>query len=119
MEITIGEFGGNAQTGYYQVVTYTPNDQTSMHRDMLIEKDAYDKEWNEDMILEYLKADNPMDPYWKPVWCSTRLRGRLTRTLLTLPSLSHRISMKNGDLLQRKSLQLLRHLHHRRSSRLL
>ena len=22
MEITIGEFGGNAQTGYYQVVTY-------------------------------------------------------------------------------------------------
>lgn len=64
MEITVGNFGGDAQSGYYQVVTYTPNDQTSMHRDMLIEKDAYDKEWNEDMILEYLKADNPMDPYW-------------------------------------------------------
>lgn len=64
MEITIGDFKGDAQNGYYQIVTYTPNDQTSMHRDMLILKDAYDKEWNEEKILEYLKTDNPYDPYW-------------------------------------------------------
>lgn len=64
MDITIGDFNGDAQTGYYQVVTYTPNDQTSMHRDMLIVKDAYEKEWGEEKILEYLKADNPEDPYW-------------------------------------------------------
>lgn len=64
VEISVGKFGGDAQTGYYQVVTYTPNDQTSMHRDMLIEKDVFDKEWNEDKIIECLKTDNPMDPYW-------------------------------------------------------
>lgn len=64
MTIEIGNFGGNANTGYYQVVTYIPNDQTSMHRDMLIEKEGYDKEWNEEKITEYLKEDNPYDPSW-------------------------------------------------------
>ena len=64
MTIEIGNFGGNANTGYYQVVTYIPNDQTAMHRDMLIEKEGYDKEWNEEKITEYLKEDNPYDPSW-------------------------------------------------------
>lgn len=64
IEITPGEFSGTAETGYYQIVTYTPNDQTSMHRDMLIDKNAYEKDWNEDKIMEYLKTDIPEDPYW-------------------------------------------------------
>lgn len=64
IEITPGEFSGSAETGYYQIVTYTPNDQTSLHRDMLIDKNAYEKEWNEDKIMEYLKTDIPEDPYW-------------------------------------------------------
>lgn len=64
VDISIGQFGGNAQTGYYQVVTYTPNDQASFHRDIIIDKNAYDKEWNDDKILDYLKTDMPMDPSW-------------------------------------------------------
>ncbi len=64
MTITIGEFGGDMVNGYYQTVTYTPNDQTALHRDMLIEKKAYDQEWGKDKLVEYLKADNEYDPYW-------------------------------------------------------
>lgn len=64
MEITIGDFGGDAQYGYYQVVTYTPNDQTSMHRDIIMDKAVYDKEWNDDKVIELLKTDYPMDPDW-------------------------------------------------------
>lgn len=64
MEITIGNFGGNATDGYWQIVTYTPNDQTSMHRDIIIEKEGYESEWTEERMIEFLKTDNPMDPYW-------------------------------------------------------
>lgn len=64
VEITVGDFGGDATNGYWQIVTYTPNDQTSMHRDMLIEKEAYEQEWGEEGIIEYLKTDNPFDSYW-------------------------------------------------------
>ncbi len=67
--ITVGEFGGEASTGYYQYVTYTPNDQCSLHRDMIITKEAYNTaEWGEAGILNYLKSEknpnNPFDPYW-------------------------------------------------------
>lgn len=64
MTIEIGAFQGDAINGYYQIVTYTPNEHTSMHRDIIIEKEGYDKEWTEDKITEYLKTDIPEDPYW-------------------------------------------------------
>lgn len=65
MTISVGEFGGSFETGYYQYVTYTPNDQVSLHRDMLISKATFEKpEWGEQGVLDYLKADNPYDPYW-------------------------------------------------------
>ena len=56
MTIEIGAFQGDAINGYYQIVTYTPNEHTSMHRDIIIEKEGYDKEWTEDKIIEYLKT---------------------------------------------------------------
>lgn len=62
--IEIGDFASNGMDGYYQIVTYTPNDQTSMHRDIIMEKEGYEKEWTDDMVIEYLQADNPQDPYW-------------------------------------------------------
>ena len=63
--ITKGDFGGDAVGGYWQKVTYTPNDQTAKHRDMIIEKKAYDTpEWGDEGILKYLKQDKPQDPYW-------------------------------------------------------
>lgn len=63
MTIEIGDFGGDATTGYYQVVTYTPNDQVSMHRDIIIEKNSENAE-NEEYIKELLMGDMPGDPEW-------------------------------------------------------
>ena len=65
MSIEIGEFGGDEETGYYQWVTYTPNEEVAMHRDIIIEKIAYEsEEWGEENLLNYLKADQPYNPYW-------------------------------------------------------
>ena len=65
MTIEIGEFGGNEDYGYYQWVTYIPNDQVALHRDIIILKSAYEsEEWGEENLLNYLKADQPYNPYW-------------------------------------------------------
>lgn len=64
MTISIGEFGGNATDGYWQWVTFTPNDNAGLHREMLIEKKAYEAEWGEEKIVEFLKTDDPMNPFW-------------------------------------------------------
>lgn len=65
VSISIGEFGGDAEYGYYQWITFTPNDQVALYRGMLIEKAAFESpDWGEANLIEYLKTDNPMDPYW-------------------------------------------------------
>lgn len=64
MTITLGEFGGSASTGYYQTVIYTPNDQVALHRDMAIEKEAYETSWGDEGVLEYLKTDDPFSATW-------------------------------------------------------
>ena len=65
MTIEIGEFGGDEENGYYQWVTYTPNDQVAVHHDIIITKAAYEtEEWGEENVLNYLKQDNSFDPYW-------------------------------------------------------
>ena len=65
MTIEIGEFGGNEDTGYYQWVTYTPNENVALHRDIIIVKEAYEsEEWGEENLLNYLKTDQPNNPWW-------------------------------------------------------
>ena len=73
MTITVGEFGHETdQDGvnhYWQRVIYTPNDQTSAHRDMMLKKSAIDDgTWTEEKFIEYMKneknPDNPDDQYW-------------------------------------------------------
>ena len=65
MTIEIGEFGGDEEYGYYQWVTYTPNENVSVHHDIIITAEAYDSdEWGEENVLNYLKEDHPYDPYW-------------------------------------------------------
>lgn len=69
VEISIGDFVNDPELGTYQIITFTPNDQTALHRDMIIEKATYEsEEWGEEGILNYLKSDtnpyNPYDPYW-------------------------------------------------------
>ena len=65
MNIEIGEFGGNEDYGYYQFVIYTPNEEVAVHHDIIILKSAYEsEEWGMENLLNYLKQDNPYDPYW-------------------------------------------------------
>ena len=65
MNIEIGEFGGNEDNGYYQFVIYTPNEEVAVHHDIIILKSAYEsEEWGMENLLNYLKQDNPYDPYW-------------------------------------------------------
>ena len=69
ISIEVGKFDSytddQGNVNYLQQVIYTPNDQTNLHRDMLIEKAAIGSADfpNEDAIIEYLKTDNPYDPY--------------------------------------------------------
>lgn len=63
--IEIGEFGGDSETGYYQWVTFTPNDQVNIFHDMLLEKSAYESaEWGEEKVIEYLTQDMPNTVGW-------------------------------------------------------
>lgn len=68
MTITIGNFGGDAEWGYYQYVTFTPNDQAGIHHDMIMTKEYYDENYTDETILDVLKSDtnpfNPFDSYW-------------------------------------------------------
>ena len=65
MTIEIGEFGGDEENGYYQWVTYIPNEEVAVHHDIIILKSAYESEdWGMENLLNYLKQDNPFDPYW-------------------------------------------------------
>ena len=62
--ITYKEVGGDAENGYYLPLTFTPNDQTSIHHDLLIEKDVYDKNYTDESFATLMKSDtNPFNPY--------------------------------------------------------
>lgn len=64
VEISIGDFG-TENGASYQWVTFTPNAETALFRGMLITKAAYESaDWGEAKLTEYLKTDNPNDPYW-------------------------------------------------------
>ena len=64
VNITLGDFVSSGGS-YGQYVVYTPNDETNLHRDMLITKEAYNTaKWGDEGVLAYLKQDNSMDPYW-------------------------------------------------------
>ena len=64
VEIEIKEFGGTSE-GYWQRVIYTPNDQSSLHRDIIMDKEVYDQaDKGEAYVLKLLKEDHPQDPYW-------------------------------------------------------
>lgn len=69
MTITVGEFADHGENGCAQTVTYTPNDQTNLHRDIIVDKAKFldkDGTWkgDESKVIEYLQTPNPMDPNW-------------------------------------------------------
>lgn len=71
MTITYQEVGGDAENGYYLPVTYTPNDQTSIHHDLLIEKNFFNQNYTDESLAALMKSDtnpfNPYDTYWNAI----------------------------------------------------
>ena len=72
MTIELGEYSGDAEFGYYQEISFIPNDQTAAHRDIVAMKSAFDNgTWTEETLVDYMKHDkNPdypdfiEDPDW-------------------------------------------------------
>ena len=72
MTIELGEYSGDAEYGYFQEISFIPNDQTAAHRDIVAKKSAFDNgTWTEESLLDYMKHDkNPdypdfiEDPDW-------------------------------------------------------
>lgn len=69
VDITIGDFGGDATNGYWQYVCYTPNSETSVYHSLLVQKSYVDDgTYSESWIETYLTGDDnslyPGDPYW-------------------------------------------------------
>lgn len=63
--IDIMDFGGSAETGHFQTVHYTPNDQASLHRDLIITEEAFNKaDMGDEGVIKMLKTDAPNDPFW-------------------------------------------------------
>lgn len=64
VNIEVKEFAKSGD-GYYQRVVYTPNSDCSLHRDIIIEKKAFDAaDMGEAGVIALLKKDYPEDPYW-------------------------------------------------------
>ena len=65
VDIKIGEFGGSKKGGYYQDVVYSPNDQASLHRDIIITEEAFNKpDMGNIGVIKMLQTDHPKDIYW-------------------------------------------------------
>lgn len=63
VSIEVKEFGGNLLNGFWQRVVYTPNDQSALHRDIIIEETAFNEK-GEEGVKDLLMTDFPEDPYW-------------------------------------------------------
>ena len=63
VDVTVGDYVNNGGS-YVQTVTFTPNDQTLLFRDLICLKSAYEKNGGDKEFTEYLKEDNSQDPNW-------------------------------------------------------
>lgn len=61
--IEIGEFGGDETTGYWQIVTYTPNDQTNVFYDLICTEAFYQENGAEGVKAYLMDEADPSNPY--------------------------------------------------------
>lgn len=62
IEIAVGDFGGDAEMGYWQQVTYTPNDQTAVFFDLICTEEFFQERGVEGVIAYLQEEANPEDP---------------------------------------------------------
>ena len=63
VDVTVGKYE-NSGGSNLQTVTFTPNDQTLLFRDLICLKSAYENNGGDKGFTEYLKKDNSQDPNW-------------------------------------------------------
>lgn len=63
VDVTVGKYE-NVNGSYVQTVTFTPNDQTLLFRDLICLESEYEKNGGDKWATEYLKKDNSLDPNW-------------------------------------------------------
>lgn len=63
VSVTVGDYVNNGGSAV-QTVTFTPNDQTLLFRDLICVKDKYEENGGDKGFTEYLKNDNSQDPNW-------------------------------------------------------
>lgn len=95
-----------AQSGSYtQTVVYTPNDQTALHRDMIIDKAAFiSGSWkgDENKIIEYLQTPNDMDPYWDQYGVDEAMWSVSPATTYVAYSIGQNANGEWGDLVKKE-----------------
>ena len=68
VDITIGDFGGDETSGYYQNITFTPNDQTAVYHALIMQESYYNANYTDETIKNVLTSEtnpfNPWDNYW-------------------------------------------------------
>ncbi len=68
VSISIGDFGGDETNGYYQYITFTPNDQTGLYHAMVMSKAYFDANYTDETVKDVLKSEtNPFNP-WDSQW---------------------------------------------------
>ena len=99
VSIKIGEFGGSESTGYFQMVVYTPNDQASLHRDLIITEEAFNKpDMGDNGVIKMLQKEIPNDPYWNQYRVDRAQWNAMPNTTYIACSLAKNVDGKWGSL---------------------
>lgn len=64
IEIEVGEFGGDDESGHWQQIIYTPNDQTAVFFDLICTDEFYAENGAEGVKAYLLEEADPASPYY-------------------------------------------------------
>ncbi len=97
--IDVKEFGGSEDSGYFQVVVYTPNKESALHRDIIITEEAFNKEDMGDKgVMEMLKEEQPKNPYWNQYGIDKAQWNATPNTAYIACSIARNVDGKWGKL---------------------
>lgn len=103
VNIEIGQFGGSDDTGYFQEIVYTPNDQAAVHRDIIITEEAFNaKDMGERGVIDMLQKDIPQDPYWNQYRVDRAKWNALPATTYIACSMARNVKGEWGKLHTKK-----------------
>ncbi len=97
--IDIKDFGGSEDTGYFQIVVYTPNEQAALHRDIIITEEAFNKaDMGDKGIIKMLQEEQPQNPYWNQYGIDKAQWNAIPNTTYIACSIARNVDGKWGKL---------------------